>query len=72
MGLDVSVADALGVDVGEAPEELVHVQLDEGRRDRLLALAVLPRHLVHRLGDELQHQVLIECIWECGLGGYFG
>ena len=57
--LDVSVADALGVDVGEAPEELVHVQLDEGRRDRLLALAVLPRHLVHRLRDELQHQVLV-------------
>ena len=56
--LNVSVANPLRVYVGEAPEQLVHVQLDEGGRDRLLALAVLPRHLVHRLGDELQHEVL--------------
>ena len=56
--LNVSVANPLRVDVGEAPEQLVHVQLDEGRRDRLLALAVLPRNLVHRLWDELQHEVL--------------
>ena len=52
------MADPLRVYAGEASEELVHVQLDECERDRLLALAVLPRHLVQRLGDELGHEVL--------------
>ena len=39
--LNVSVADPQRVYVGEAPEQLVRVQLDENRRDRLLGLYFL-------------------------------
>ena len=53
--LDVTVADAIGVNVGQGPEELVHVQLDEGDGDGLLLLTVLPCHLVNGLWDVLQH-----------------
>ena len=36
-----AVADPQRVYVGEAPEQLVRVQLDENRRDRLLGLYFL-------------------------------
>lgn len=53
--LDVPVADAQRVDVGQAAEQLVHVQLDEADGDRLLGPAVVAGHLVDRLGNILQH-----------------
>ena len=55
--LDISMADALRVDVGKASKQLVHVQLDEGPRDGLLAFRVLSCHLVHCFRDELEHEV---------------
>ena len=60
--LDVAVADTVGVDVGKRPEELIHVQLDEGDRDGLLLLAVLPGHLVDGLWDVLQHQIQVNLV----------
>lgn len=45
------------MDVGQAAEELVHVELDEADGDRLLGFAVMTRHFVHRLRDKLQDQV---------------
>jgi hypothetical protein len=62
LGLDVSVTDALRVDVGEGAEELVDVQLDlEGRHDRLDLIEVA-RGAVHRLGDEFEDQVEVDFV----------
>lgn len=33
LGFDVPVADSKGMDVGQAPEQLVHVQLHTGTRE---------------------------------------
>ena len=62
LGLDISVADALRVDVGKTAEELVHVQLDEGDGDSLLAFRILPGHLVDSLRDVLEDQVEVDLI----------
>ena len=58
---------------GAAPEQLIHVQLDEGDWNGLLLLAVLPEseylvkyrdrdHLVDSLRDILQHQVQVDLV----------
>ncbi len=51
------------MDVGERPEELVDVELDlQGRHGRL-HLIEEPRGPVHRLRDELLHQVEVDLIF---------
>jgi hypothetical protein len=55
--LDVSVANAEGVDVGERAEDLVHIQLDIEHGDGLLELGVVPRGTVDRFGHEFEQQV---------------
>ena len=61
LGLDVPVADAVGVDVGEGAEQLVHVKLDEHHGDGLLLLAVLSRNLQRvttmRLHSSLHNEI---------------
>lgn len=51
--LDVSVANALRVDVGESPEELVNVQLDLKDRHRCLHLVEESGRTVDSLGNKL-------------------
>lgn len=63
MGLDVSVADALGMDVGEGPEKLVDVQLDLENWHSGLHLVEKSRGSVDGLGDEFLHQVEIYLIF---------
>jgi len=41
---------------------LVHVQLDEGRGNGLLALRVLPCYLVDCLRDELEDEVQVDLV----------
>ena len=62
LGLDVSMADALGVDVGEGAEELVDVQLDfEDGHDRL-HLVEVARRPVDSLGNKLQHEIQVDLV----------
>ena len=56
------MANALGVYVGQASKQLVHIQPDEGPRNRLLALGILTSHFVHGLGDELQDEVQVDLV----------
>jgi hypothetical protein len=42
LGLDVTVTHTLGVDVGQAPEELVHVHLGREGRAELNSSPLLP------------------------------
>lgn len=61
--LDVSVADALGVDVGERAEELVDVQLDLEDGHGGLELVEMSRGAVDRLRHVLLHQVEVDFIF---------
>ena len=60
--LDVAVAYAHGVYVGETAEQLVHEELDVEDGYGLLGLGVVARHLVHRLRYELEHQVEVDLL----------
>ena len=62
LGLDVSVADALGVDVGDGAEELVGVELDEDGRHHLLHLEVLLHDAVDGLGDVVHDHVQVHFV----------
>jgi hypothetical protein len=61
--LDVAMAYALRVDVGQGSEKLVYVQLDlEGRHGRL-HLIEEPRCSVYGFRDELLHEVQIDLVF---------
>ena len=60
---DVSVTDALGVDVGEGAEELVDVQLDLEDGHGGLELVEVSRSAVDGLGDEFEHEVQVDLIF---------
>lgn len=55
--LDVTMADAQGMNIGQASEQLVHVELDLEHRHSLLDLGVVARGTIHGFGDVLKHQV---------------
>lgn len=57
MRLDVTVTDADCVDVGQASEQLVYVQLDLQHGHRLLDPGIVSRSTVDGLGDILEHEV---------------
>ena len=50
------------MDVGQTSEKLVHVQLDEGDWDRLLAFGVLSGHLVDGFRDVLEDEVQVDLV----------
>ena len=56
------MADAFGVDVGERAEHLVGVEFDEQDGHGLLHAVVVLHHAVHRLGDEVHHDVQVELL----------
>jgi len=62
LGLDVSVADALGVDVGNGSEQLVGVHFDEQVGNHLLHLQVLFHDAVRRVGNEIHHYVQVHLL----------
>ena len=45
------------MDIRQAPEQLVHVELDKTYRNSLFGFAVVARNFVDRLRDELEDQV---------------
>lgn len=55
--LDVAMTNADCVDIGQASEQLVHVQLDLQHGHRLLDPGVVSRCTVDSLGDILKHEV---------------
>lgn len=61
--LNVSVADSLGVDIGERAKELVDVKLDLEDWHGGLELVEVPRGSVDSLGHEFEHQVEIDLIF---------
>jgi hypothetical protein len=64
--LDVAVADAPRVQVRERAAHLVHVELDDDARDArrvLLQARVVLGHLVHGVGDELEHEVQVHLVF---------
>ena len=58
--LDVPVADALRVDVGDRAQQLVRVQLHQQVRHHLLHLQVLLHHSVGRVWDEVHDNVEVD------------
>mmetsp|Transcript_1132 Transcript_1132/g.3559 ORF Transcript_1132/g.3559 Transcript_1132/m.3559 type:complete len:217 (+) Transcript_1132:706-1356(+) len=62
LGLDVAVAHAQGMDVGEGAEELVGVELDRGHGQGLLGLGVRPEDAVDRLGHVVHHEVEVRVV----------
>lgn len=62
MRLDVTVADALRVDVGQSSEELVGVEFDLEYRHGGLVLVEEPGGAVHSFGNELLDQVQVDLI----------
>lgn len=62
LGLDIAVADANRVDVGERAEELVHIQLDVVHRHCLLELGVVSRRAVDRFGNVFEHEVQVDFV----------
>jgi len=67
LGLDITMADALRVDVRQGPEELVNVELHLEDGHRGLELVKEPRGPVDRLGNELLDQVQVHLIF-LGIG----
>lgn len=65
--LDVAMADALGMDVRERPEQLVDIQLDFEDRHGCLHLVEEPRSSVHRLGHKFLDKVEVHFIFLQGL-----
>lgn len=63
LGLDVAMADADRVDVGQGAEELIHVQLDELWRHVLLELDVVTQGAVDGLRDILHHEVQVDLVF---------
>lgn len=51
------MANAQGVDVGQASEQLVHVQLDETDGNSLLGFAIVTGHFVDCLRNIFQDKV---------------
>jgi len=60
--LDVAVADALGVDVGERAEELVDVELDLEDGHRRLHLVEESRGPVDGFRNEFLHEIEVDLI----------
>lgn len=60
--LNIAMADALGVYVGQSPEELVDVELHLKNRHSGLHLVEVSRSAVHRLRNILLHQVEVNFI----------
>lgn len=62
LGLDVAMADADAVDVGEGAKELVHVEFHVDHWDLLPLFGVVPGDSVHRLRNVFEYQVQIELV----------
>lgn len=62
LGFDVTVADALGMDVGERAEQLVCVQLHLEEWHGSLELVEVPRSTVDGLWDVFKHQVEVDLV----------
>jgi hypothetical protein len=60
--LDVAVADALGMDIGQGAEELIDVQLDLENRHGRLHFVEESRSSVDSLGHKLLHQVQVDLV----------
>lgn len=63
LGLDVSMADALGMDVGDRAQQLVRVDLHKQVRDHLLHLQILFHHTVRRVGDVVHHHIQVYLVF---------
>lgn len=62
LGLDITVTDALGVNVGERAEQLVCVQLHLEEWHGGLELIEVPRSTVDGLWDVFQYQVQVDLV----------
>jgi hypothetical protein len=60
--LNVSVTDALTVNVGERTEQLVDVQLDLENWHGRLHLIEVARRTVDRLGNEFEHKIEVDLV----------
>ena len=56
------MADALSMNISEGAEHLVCVEFNEKNWDWLLHAVVVLHHAVHRLGDEVHHDVQVELL----------
>ena len=61
--LDISMADALCMNVSNGPHELVRVQFDDNIWDLLLHLVVLLHHSVGSVRNVVHHNIQVHLIW---------
>lgn len=61
--LDIAMADAEGMNVGQRAKELVHVQLDLERRHGLLQFGVMTARTVDGLGDIFEDEVEVQFVF---------
>lgn len=60
--LDVSVANTLGVNVGDRPHKLVRIQLNDKWRNHLLHFKVLLHHSVGGVWNVVHHDVEVDLV----------
>ena len=62
LGLDVTMADALGVDICQGTEELVNIKLDLQHWHRRFELVEIPRRPIHRFRHILKNEIQVDFI----------
>ena len=63
LGLDVSVANAFCMDVGDSSQHLVGIELDKQVRHHLFHLQVLLHHSIASVGDVIHDYIQIDFVW---------
>lgn len=68
LGLDISMADALSMDIGNGSKQLVGVDLDQQVWDHLLHLQVLFHDTVCGIWDVVHHHIKVNFLWLVSVG----
>ena len=68
LGLDVPMANTLGVNVGDGPHELIRIQFDDKIWHLLLHLVELLHHSVGSVRNVIHDDVQIHLIWLLSIG----
>ena len=63
LGLDISMANTFGVNVGNGPHELIGIELNNERWDHLLHFEVLLHYSVGRVRDVVHDHIQVNFVW---------
>jgi hypothetical protein len=68
LGLDISMADSLSVDVGNRTHELIGVEFDNEVWHFLLHFEVLLHYTVGGIGNVVHHHIQVDFFWFIAIG----